>query len=199
METVWLIPTDFGEAVRHKEDVESETDEHVRFKKECHISIFREQFFRKELGTTVYNLTDLPDASRSETEISNVCGFVAGFSSLFEAHPAWRTVRSTLGSFKEVRRLLCASLASLTSPAGVLSPWREPVVSSWQTDFQGGHMPQGRASYGAASAVFARGPQPQGLSHHRHRIHAPQCVCAYRMSVGGDAVSVFVVSGDAQA
>jgi hypothetical protein len=65
-----------------------------------------------DLRTVPFMPSDLPDPVRSGTEVCNVCGFVAGFSTVAK-HPAWRTVRSTLGSFKEAYTLRAGNLIFL--------------------------------------------------------------------------------------
>ena len=65
-----------------------------------------------DLRSILYMPSDLPDLSRSVTEVCNVCGFVAGFS-VIASHPAWRTVRSTLGCFKEAYTLRGGNLIFL--------------------------------------------------------------------------------------
>jgi hypothetical protein len=64
------------------------------------------------LRTIPFLPSDLPDQTRSITEVCNVCGFVAGFSTVAN-HPAWRTVRSTLGLFKEAYTLRAGNLIFL--------------------------------------------------------------------------------------
>lgn len=127
---MWLIPTDFGQVVRSGVDVERETADTVCFNTESSISIFPREFPRAGLKTTLYSQGDLPDMTRTETEISNVCGFVAGFSSLHEAHPAWKTVRSTLGCFKEVRGGLVSEHPRLT-PVARRTPFAGATCSTF--------------------------------------------------------------------
>ena len=67
---------------------------------------------RSNLRTIPFLPSDLPDPTRSTTEVCNVCGFVAGFSTVAQ-HPAWRTVRSTLGLFKEAYTLRAGNLIFL--------------------------------------------------------------------------------------
>ena len=85
VEWVWIIPTEFGDVVRSRADLRE----------------------GGKSGTVPFNvyIKDLPDSRKSKTEVSNVCGFVAGFSSLFEQHPAWHNVRSTQGRFLEAYSL----------------------------------------------------------------------------------------------
>ena len=91
VEWVWIIPTESGDGVR---------------------ADLREGGKSGTVPFDVY-IKDLPDSRKSKTEVSNVCGFVAGFSSLFEQHPAWRNVRSTLGRFREAYSLKGGNLLFL--------------------------------------------------------------------------------------
>ena len=116
---VWLISTPHGDAIRIGGDIiPVAPDQSVQ----TNAHGLPEQLMRRigapvspasiipqiiplsNLRTIPFLPSDLPDLSRSVTEICNVCGFVAGFS-VVAAHPAWRTVRSTLGSFKEAYTL----------------------------------------------------------------------------------------------
>ena len=115
---VWLIPTQYGHAIRSRMDMVAEEDPVLG---ECMrrigaplslVSIIPVRIPVSDLSTTPFLPTDMPDPSRSETEVCNVCGFVSGFS-VAAQHPAWRTVRSTLGCFKEAYTLRGGNLIFL--------------------------------------------------------------------------------------
>ena len=113
---VWLIPTSHGQAIRNKDDlvVEDGMDGVMRRlgAPTSHSSIIPQLVPSANLLTVPFLPSDLPDPSRSETEVCNVCGFVFGFS-VAASHPAWRTVRSTLGCFKEAYTLRGGNLIYL--------------------------------------------------------------------------------------
>lgn len=145
LEPVWIIATPLGDAVRCADDVASECDDGIRLR--APISFMPPDIPRAALKTCLYYKDDLPDRTRASTEISNVCGFVAGFSSLFDEHPAWRSVRSTLGCFREAYSLRGGNLLFLrgklifkgaTSRGGVhatvrrlLSEPDEPILKAY--------------------------------------------------------------------
>ena len=111
---VWIIPTAMGDAVRSTDDVESE-DEHSILLKSTAAVVPKGslRLLRSEISLLLYTEPDLPDMLRIRTEISNVCGFVAGYSTLNSRHPAWRSVRSTLGCFREAYSLRGGNLLFL--------------------------------------------------------------------------------------
>ena len=80
LEPIWVITTPCGKAVRSKMDVISETEDEVELGKWSMISLFPSKIPRASVLMSVYSATDLPDLRRSHTEISNVCGFVAGIA-----------------------------------------------------------------------------------------------------------------------
>ena len=113
MQSVWIISTPMGDAVRSACDVDEVTEEFIRLKPSSCTAFIPREVPSGLMTVAAYTLSDLPDHRKSTTEISNVCGFVAGFSSLFERHPAWRSVRSTLGCFREAYSLRGGNLLFL--------------------------------------------------------------------------------------
>jgi len=113
---VWLIPTAHGDAVRGYEELVAHENESGVMRRlgtpRSASSIIPTSIPLSDLRTVPFTSSDLPDPTRSLTEVCNVCGFVAGFSTVAK-HPAWRTVRSTLGSFKEAYTLRAGNLIFL--------------------------------------------------------------------------------------
>ena len=116
---VWLVPTAYGPAIRNKSELvaeESGSDGVAVMRRTgvpvSHASIIPVLIPTASLLTTPFLPSDLPDLSRADTEVCNVCGFVSGFS-VAALHPAWRTVRSTLGCFKEAYTLRGGNLIFL--------------------------------------------------------------------------------------
>ena len=125
-----IIPTPLGDAIRSCEDVVDADSGVIRLKPEASCTFLPEPLLRSSVPVSMYSCTDLPDPHRVRTEISNVCGFVAGgpyfvriggssdllttgLSTLCDRHPAWRTVRSTLGCFREAYSLRAGNLLFL--------------------------------------------------------------------------------------
>jgi hypothetical protein len=118
-EYVWLISTPLGDAIRGNKELIQQLSEQggdpnvmkrigTPFSER---SIIPVTIPRSNLRTIPFLPSDhLPDPIRSVTEVCNVCGFVAGFSTVAQ-HPAWRTVRSTLG--KEAYTLRAGNLIFL--------------------------------------------------------------------------------------
>jgi len=109
-----VIPTALGNAVRPQSDLEESGDGTLSLRQDasCCLIPGGSPLDREKLSAVMYTESDLPDPLRVRTEICNVCGFVAGFSALCE-HPAWRTVRSTLGRFREAYSLRGGNLLFL--------------------------------------------------------------------------------------
>jgi hypothetical protein len=93
--------------------VQEDLEDRVDLRPGACISIIPSSIPKSKMQAVAYTPKDLPDMGRCATEISNVCGFVAGFSSLYERHPAWRSVRSTLGCFREAYSLRGGNLLFL--------------------------------------------------------------------------------------
>lgn len=131
-----VIATPMGNLMRSSADIIAEDERSVRLRPcaSCCLLPANEPLPRSSVSVAMYSSADLPDPARAETEISNVCGFVAGvvcvcvllsrarpvipftrpgFSALNERHPAWRTVRSTLGRFREAYSLRGGNLLFL--------------------------------------------------------------------------------------
>ena len=114
-----MVQTPAGNAIRKLDEIMDEPDNEgeatgnklVRLL--IPVPLMPELVPSSTLSPLVFLQSDLPDPMKTKTEISNVCGFVAGYSSLFEAHPAWRSVRSTLGCFKEAYSLRAGNLLFL--------------------------------------------------------------------------------------
>ena len=114
MQSVWIVSTPLGDAVRSAYDVEELLpDGRVRLKPSSCTTFIPREIPLGLVTVGTYAPSDMPDFHRCATEISNVCGFVAGFSSLNARHPAWRGVRSTLGYFKEAYSLRGGNLVFL--------------------------------------------------------------------------------------
>jgi hypothetical protein len=127
-----LIRTPLGDAIRSCLDIASEDSGMIRLKSEASCSFLPDSMLRSAIPVCMYAWSDLPDPYRVQTEISNVCGFVAGWmhcpfsmaceldrfvlaglSTICDRHPAWRTVRSTLGCFREAYSLRAGNLLFL--------------------------------------------------------------------------------------
>ena len=92
---VWLIRTPSGDALRVEgggrlePPLEEETRSRMMFAKE-----------------------DLPDLTRTQSKVCNVCGFVSGPCKQIP-HAAWKTARSALGHFSEAYTLRAGNLLFL--------------------------------------------------------------------------------------
>jgi hypothetical protein len=106
-----LIKTALGDAIRNEDEVEFLCEQRARLR--VPVPCTPVEVPRSVLSPLVFSESDFPDPKKIETEISNVCGFVMGYSSLFREHPAWRSVRSTLGYFKEAYSLRAGNLLFL--------------------------------------------------------------------------------------
>ena len=112
-----LVRTPLGDAIRSLDEVEDE--EHAggsgaaQVLLKVPVPLMPGYVQRTSISALAFSQSDLPDPMKTRTEISNVCGFVAGYSSLFNDHPAWRSVRSTLGCFKEAYSLRAGNLLFL--------------------------------------------------------------------------------------
>ena len=109
---VWLIPTPHGDAIRGCDEMKDNGDGCFSRIGVAASSIIPVTIPRSDLRTVPFLPSDLPDPLRSKTEVYNVCGFVVGFSAV-SSHPAWRTVHSTLGYFKEAYTLRAGNLIFL--------------------------------------------------------------------------------------
>ena len=115
MQSVWIISTPLGDAVRSAYDTEevASDGQTILLKPESCTAFIPRNLPVERVAVGTYTPSDMPDFHRCKTEISNVCGFVAGFSSLNVRHPAWRGVRSTLGYFSEAYSLRGGNLVFL--------------------------------------------------------------------------------------
>ena len=201
---VWLVPTVYGDAIRRREELVEDGDGgNIRRLGTAlsTVSIIPSLIPFAELRTTPFLPSDLPDYTRSRTEVCNVCGFVAGFSAVAR-HPAWRTVRSTLGSFKEAYTLRAGNLIFLRGKLifkGAVSWQVVACLILTRFTLRVDMFTAGGAFYCYPSSFRTQGPGIACLSGHRHRLHAAQCVCSQRLSFGGDAVSSLMVSRHAAA
>ena len=75
---VLVIPTQYGDAVRFMEDVDSVNEEYAVLKSSASLSFIDPRIPSRILVAKSFSPSDLPDLSKTETEISNVCGFVSG-------------------------------------------------------------------------------------------------------------------------
>ena len=78
LQPVWIVSTPFGNAVRTSNDVERADESTVWFGSPS--AVIASAVSRVSLSVSFYAPSDLPDMRRTKTEISNVCGFVAGGS-----------------------------------------------------------------------------------------------------------------------
>lgn len=106
---VWLIATPLGDALRMTDDIEEVSDTHVRLKKPC-LAIQPTEFPRSEMRCMMFSKSDLPDLTRAQSKVCNVCGFVVGPCKLLASHAAWKTARSALGHFSEAYTLRAGNL-----------------------------------------------------------------------------------------
>lgn len=125
---LWLITTPFGDALRAIGDVEEVDECNVRLTHPCS-AIPPEGFPLSSMRCMMFAKDDLPDLSRIQSKVCNVCGFVVGPCRL-APHAAWKTVRSALGHFSEAYTLHAGNLLFLhdklifkgaTESGGVLS------------------------------------------------------------------------------
>ena len=114
MQSVWIVSTPLGDAVRSAYDMEELlSDGRIRLKPSSCTAFIPREVPLGLISVGTYAPSDMPDFHRCATDISNVCGFVAGFSTLNARHPAWRGVRSTLGYFNEAYSLRSGNLVFL--------------------------------------------------------------------------------------
>lgn len=74
-----IIRTPLGDAIRSCDDViMKDGSDIIEWKPEACCSLLPEPLLRSAVPVSMYSRTDLPDPYRVRTEISNVCGFVAG-------------------------------------------------------------------------------------------------------------------------
>jgi hypothetical protein len=107
---IWLISTPWGDALRSTGEVEDVSDTLVRLK--TPFSGAKEVIPRSALRCMMFSIDDLPDLSRTQSRVCNVCGFVAGQCKL-APHAAWTTARSALGHFSEAYTLRAGNLLFL--------------------------------------------------------------------------------------
>jgi hypothetical protein len=99
---LYCIPTPLGAALRGEREVK-ECDEGIRV-----LGVRPSDVIPALLPTGKYTVLrfskdDMPDFDGTGS-VRNVCGYVAGYSTLSN-HPAWRRRRSTLGTFNEAYTL----------------------------------------------------------------------------------------------
>lgn len=76
---MFIIRTPLGDAIRSCDDATvNEGSDIIQLKPEACCSLVPEPLLRSSTQISMYSRTDLPDPYRVRTEISNVCGFVAG-------------------------------------------------------------------------------------------------------------------------
>jgi hypothetical protein len=123
---VWLIATPLGDALRANDDIDevvvvvaaargggdtttTTTTQLVRLKKPC-LAIEPNEFPRSDMRCMMFSKEDLPDLTRTQSKVCNVCGFVVGPCKLLASHAAWKTARSALGHFSEAYTLRAGNL-----------------------------------------------------------------------------------------
>lgn len=110
---VWLISTPLGDVLRTTDEVEDVDTAQVRLRQPClAIPEASAGFPRSSLQCMMLSKADLPDLSRVESKVCNVCGFVAGPCRL-APHASWKTMRSALGHFSEAYTLRAGNLLFL--------------------------------------------------------------------------------------
>ena len=122
---IWLIPTPLGDALRTADDIDEVNETHVRLKKPC-LAIQKDEFPRSEMRCMMFSKGDLPDLTRTQSNVCNVCGFAAGPCKL-ASHAAWKTARSALGHFSE----------AYTLRAGNLLFMHDKLIFKGATDYSG--------------------------------------------------------------
>ena len=80
LQPMLIIRTPLGDAIRSCDDVVDSDSSIVRLKPEASCTFLPEPLLRSSVPVSMYASTDLPNPYRTRTEISNVCGFVAGDS-----------------------------------------------------------------------------------------------------------------------
>lgn len=110
---VWLVATPLGDALRSSDDFEdaitTTSEILVRLKRPC-LAIQPTEFPRSDMRCMMFSKGDLPDLTRTQSNVCNVCGFVAGPCKLVASHAAWKTARSALGHFSEAYTLRAGNL-----------------------------------------------------------------------------------------
>jgi hypothetical protein len=133
---LWLIKTPLGDMLRSMEDVVEVNETLVRLKTPC-AAISEVEIPRSALRCMMFSKSDLPDFSRTESKVCNVCGFITGPCKL-APHAAWKTARSALGHFSEAYTLRAGNLLFLhdklifkgaTDRGGVYSTVRQLTIS----------------------------------------------------------------------
>jgi hypothetical protein len=133
---IWLISTPLGDALRATGEVEDVNDALVRLKTPFS-ALGTKEIPRSALRCMMFATDDLPDLSRTQSRVCNVCGFVAGPCKL-AVHAAWKTARSALGHFSEAYTLRAGNLLFLhdklifkgaTDREGVFSTVRQLTLS----------------------------------------------------------------------
>jgi hypothetical protein len=133
---LWLISTPLGDVLRSPDDVVEVNATLVRLRTPC-AAIDMDEIPRSLLRCMMFSKDDLPDLSRTESKVCNVCGFVTGPCKL-APHAAWKAARSALGHFSEAYTLRAGNLLFLhdklifkgaTDSSGVYSTVQQLTVS----------------------------------------------------------------------
>ena len=102
-QSVWLISTPLGNALRQSCEVDEMEEGGIRLKESTFI--FVPSPIPKTIARVIMvSKNDLP-CPRKKSNVCNVCGFVAGSSVIVHDHAAWRLSRSALGVFREAYTL----------------------------------------------------------------------------------------------
>lgn len=102
-QTLWRIPTKVGDALRGEREVVKTEDGGLQILGIRPTTVLAECVPAGQYELMGFASKDMPNFA-GRTEIRNVCGFVAGYSTISN-HPAWRRKRSTLGQFNEAYTL----------------------------------------------------------------------------------------------
>ena len=103
-QSVWLISTPLGNALRQSCEVDETEEGGIRLKESTFL--FVPSPIPKTIARVIMvSKNDLPSCPRKKSSVCNVCGYVVGPSVVVNDHPAWRFSRSALGVFREAYTL----------------------------------------------------------------------------------------------
>ena len=127
-QSVWLISTPLGNALRQSCEVD-EMEDGIRLRKPSFIFV-PSPIPRTIARVIMVSKKDLPCLNKHKTSVCNVCGFVVGNSVALNDHPAWRLSRSALGVFREAYTLSGGNMMFLNNGKLVFKGAREPTPTT---------------------------------------------------------------------